>query len=149
MRTTLLLQRLDEAVVVGLASTRKPNTILSAVLQTGKRCCFLGVAITPLGAQLLKNNQALSEEAASTVPGGTFMTIALDDERIEVSFCTPAGATWRCSARHGAEVGPASERYCAAIADAPCDIVHCWSIFGSRCSAAASTAADDSKTWPR
>ena len=36
MRTTLLLQRLDEAVVVGLASTRKPNTILSAVLQTGK-----------------------------------------------------------------------------------------------------------------
>ena len=86
------------------------------------------MAITALGAQLIKNNQALSEEAASTMLGGTFMTIALDGERIEVSFCTPAGATWRCSARHGKEVGSASERYCAAIADAPCDIVPCWSI---------------------
>ena len=126
MRTTLLLQRLDAAVVVGLANTRQPKTIPSTVLQTGKRCCFLGVAITALGAQLLKNNHALREGAASTVPGGTFMTIALDDERIEVSFCAPAGATWRCSARHGEEVGPASGRYCAAIADAPCDTVPCW-----------------------
>ena len=99
MRTVLLLQRVDEAIVVRLANTRQPKTILSTVLQTGKRCCFLGVAITALGAQLVKNNQALSEEAASTVPRGTFMTIALDDERIEVSFCTPAGANWRCSAR--------------------------------------------------
>ena len=93
MRTTLLLQRLDEAVVVGLANTRQPKAILSTALQTGKKCCFLGVAITPLGAQLLKNNHALSEEAASTVPGGTFMTIALDDECMEGSSCTPAGAT--------------------------------------------------------
>ena len=114
--------------MVGLANTRQPETILSTVLQTGKRCRFLGVAITALGAQLIKNNQALSEEAASTVPGGTFITIALDGERIGVSFCTPAGATWSCSARHGEEVDPASERYCAAICDAPCDIVPCWSI---------------------
>ena len=54
MRTTLLLQRLDEAVLVGLANTRQPKAILSTVLQTGKKCCFLGVAITPLGAQLFK-----------------------------------------------------------------------------------------------
>ena len=114
--------------MVGLANTRQPKTILSTVLQTGKRCCFLGVAITALGAQLIKNNQALSEEAASTVPGGTFMTITPDDERMEVSFYTPAVASWSCSARHGEDVDPASERYCAAIADAPCDIVPCWSI---------------------
>ena len=86
------------------------------------------MAITSLGAQLLKHRQAINEEVASTVSGGTFMTIALDDERIEVSFCTPAGATWSCSARHGGAVDPASGRYCAAIADAPCDIVPCWSI---------------------
>ena len=46
MRTTLLLQRLDAAVVVGLANTRQSEKILTAVLQTGKKCCFLGVAIT-------------------------------------------------------------------------------------------------------
>ena len=56
------------------------------------------------------------------------MTITLDYERIEVSFYTPTGATWSCSARHGEEMDPTHERYCAAIADAPCDIVPCWSI---------------------
>ena len=86
------------------------------------------MAIISLGAQLIKNNQTLSEEATPKVTDGTFMTITLDDERMEVSFRTPAGGTWSCTARHGKEVDAASERYCAAIADAPCDIVPCWSI---------------------
>ena len=152
LRMTLLLHRLGEAVVVGLANTRQPQTILSNVLQTGKRFCFLGVAITSLGARLLKNHHALSEEAASTVPDGTFMTIALDDERMEVSFRTPAGGTWSCTARHGGEVDAASERYCAAISDAPCDIVSCWSSCEKLMHVyicLAQAAASDSKMWPR
>ena len=129
MRTTLLLQCMyNKAFLIGLANTRLPRAILETVIERQNKCCFMGVAITSLGAQLIKNKQTLSEEATPKLTDGTFTTVTLDDERMEVSFCTPLGATWSCATRHGERVDPTHERFCAAIADAPCDIVPCWSI---------------------
>ena len=126
---TLLMEHVcDETVVVGLASTRQPRAIMETLSGSKDTCAFFGVAITPVTTLLIHNDKVLNEDATHQLKDGSFVTVALDGEQVELTVSAPSALPYRQTARHGVRAVSTHELYCAAICDAPCQLVPCWSL---------------------